>query len=156
MGVSVETAVIDTSYINKLRLEGQDIPRATFEASMVRLRPIMMTALVACLGLLPAAFSHGIGSDSSGPLPSSLWRPGLKIVSRPHRESRPVPNGGPQRRRAPGLTQALDTASMNEQMAVVIRRSPVDPYNRRGRSLPCARLLQRAIYIRDRDSQKRA
>ena len=67
MGVSVETAVIDTSYINKLRQEGQDIPQATFEASMVRLRPIMMTALVACLGLLPAAFSHGIGSDSQRP-----------------------------------------------------------------------------------------
>jgi cobalt-zinc-cadmium resistance protein CzcA len=67
MGVSVETAVIDTSYINKLRLEGQGIRKATFEASMVRLRPIMMTALVACLGLLPAALSHGIGSDSQRP-----------------------------------------------------------------------------------------
>lgn len=67
MGVSVETAVIDTSYINKLRLEGQNIRNATFEASMVRLRPIMMTALVACLGLLPAALSHGIGSDSQRP-----------------------------------------------------------------------------------------
>jgi cobalt-zinc-cadmium resistance protein CzcA len=67
MGVSVETAVIDTSYINKLRLEGLEIAEATFEASMVRLRPIMMTALVACLGLLPAALSHGIGSDSQRP-----------------------------------------------------------------------------------------
>lgn len=67
MGVSVETAVIDASYINKLRLEGQEIRKATFEASMVRLRPIMMTALVACLGLLPAAFSNGIGSDSQRP-----------------------------------------------------------------------------------------
>jgi heavy metal efflux system protein len=67
MGVSVETAVIDTSYINKLRLEGYDIRHATFEASMVRLRPIMMTALVACLGLLPAALSHGIGSDTQRP-----------------------------------------------------------------------------------------
>src|SRR6202167_5376781 len=57
MGVSVETAVIDVSYINKLRLEGQDIERATFQASLVRFRPIMMTALVACLGLLPAALS---------------------------------------------------------------------------------------------------
>src|SRR6202008_1718846 len=63
MGVSVETAVIDVSYINKLRLEGQAIARATFEASLVRLRPIMMTALVACLGLLPAAMSTGVGSD---------------------------------------------------------------------------------------------
>jgi len=67
MGVSVETAVIDVSYINKLRLEGYDIRHATFEASMVRLRPIMMTALVACLGLLPAALSHGIGSDTQRP-----------------------------------------------------------------------------------------
>jgi len=67
MGVSVETAVIDVSYINKLRLGGQDIRNATYEASMVRLRPIMMTALVACLGLLPAALSHGIGSDTQRP-----------------------------------------------------------------------------------------
>jgi len=67
MGVSTETAVIDVSYINKLRLEGQSIHRATYEASLVRLRPIMMTALVACLGLLPAALSTGIGSDSQKP-----------------------------------------------------------------------------------------
>jgi cobalt-zinc-cadmium resistance protein CzcA len=67
MGVSVETAVIDTSYINKLRLEGRDILNATYEASLVRFRPIMMTALVACLGLLPAALSTGIGSDSQKP-----------------------------------------------------------------------------------------
>src|ERR1700728_2531440 len=67
MGVSVETAVIDVSYINKLRLEGQDIERATFQASLVRFRPIMMTALVACLGLLPAALSTVIGSDSQKP-----------------------------------------------------------------------------------------
>jgi cobalt-zinc-cadmium resistance protein CzcA len=67
MGVSVETAVIDVSYINKLRLEGHGIRHAAFEASVVRLRPIMMTALVACLGLLPAALSHGIGSDTQRP-----------------------------------------------------------------------------------------
>ena len=67
MGVSVETSVIDVSYINKLRLQGSEIRMATFEASLVRLRPIMMTALVACLGLLPAALSTGIGSDSQKP-----------------------------------------------------------------------------------------
>jgi heavy metal efflux system protein len=68
MGVSVETAVILVSYINKLRLEeGMSIREATYEASLLRLRPIMMTALVACLGLLPAALSHGIGSDSQRP-----------------------------------------------------------------------------------------
>jgi cobalt-zinc-cadmium resistance protein CzcA len=67
LGVSVETAVILVSYINKLRLEGMDIRSATREASLLRLRPIMMTALVACLGLLPAALSTGIGSDSQKP-----------------------------------------------------------------------------------------
>jgi cobalt-zinc-cadmium resistance protein CzcA len=67
MGVSVETAVILVSYINKLRLEKMDIRSATREASLLRLRPIMMTALVACLGLLPAALSSAIGSDSQKP-----------------------------------------------------------------------------------------
>jgi len=68
LGVSVETAVILVSYINKLRLEsGLDIRNATREASLLRLRPIMMTALVACLGLLPAAMSTGIGSDTQKP-----------------------------------------------------------------------------------------
>jgi cobalt-zinc-cadmium resistance protein CzcA len=67
IGVSVETAVILVSYINKLRLEGMDIRTATREASLIRLRPIMMTALVACLGLLPAALSTGIGSDTQKP-----------------------------------------------------------------------------------------
>ncbi|MGH9775603.1 MAG: efflux RND transporter permease subunit [Candidatus Acidiferrales bacterium] len=67
MGVSVETAVILVSYINKLRLEGKGIREATLDASLLRLRPIMMTALVACLGLLPAALSTGIGSDTQKP-----------------------------------------------------------------------------------------
>jgi cobalt-zinc-cadmium resistance protein CzcA len=67
MGVAVQTSVILYSFINKLRLEGKDIITATHEASLLRLRPIMMTALVACLGLLPAAISTGIGSDSQKP-----------------------------------------------------------------------------------------
>ncbi len=67
LGVSVETAVILVSYINKLRQEGLGIRAATREASLLRLRPIMMTALVACLGLLPAALSTGIGSDTQKP-----------------------------------------------------------------------------------------
>jgi cobalt-zinc-cadmium resistance protein CzcA len=67
MGVSVETAVILVSYINKLRLENKDIRTATREASLLRLRPIVMTAMVACLGLLPAALSTGIGSDTQKP-----------------------------------------------------------------------------------------
>ncbi len=67
LGVSVQTAVILVSYINKLRLEGRTIRQATQEASLLRLRPIMMTALVACLGLLPAAMSTGVGSDTQKP-----------------------------------------------------------------------------------------
>jgi cobalt-zinc-cadmium resistance protein CzcA len=67
MGVAVQTSVILYSFINKLRLEGKDIATATLEASLLRLRPIMMTALVACFGLLPAAISTGIGSDSQKP-----------------------------------------------------------------------------------------
>jgi cobalt-zinc-cadmium resistance protein CzcA len=67
LGVSVETAVILVSYINKLRLEGKSIREATLSASLLRLRPIMMTALVACLGLLPAAMSTGVGSDTQKP-----------------------------------------------------------------------------------------
>ncbi len=67
MGVSTEMAVVLYSYINKLRLEGKGIREATHQAALLRLRPIMMTALVACLGLLPAALSHGIGSDTQRP-----------------------------------------------------------------------------------------
>jgi cobalt-zinc-cadmium resistance protein CzcA len=67
MGVAVQTSVILYSFINKLRLEGLTIYEATLEASVLRLRPIMMTALVACFGLLPAAISTGIGSDSQKP-----------------------------------------------------------------------------------------
>ena len=67
MGVAVQTSVILYSFINKLRLAGKSIVTATLEASLLRLRPIMMTALVACLGLLPAAMSTGIGSDSQKP-----------------------------------------------------------------------------------------
>ena len=67
MGVAVQTSVILYSFINKLRLEGKDIFTATHDAALLRLRPILMTALVACLGLLPAAMSTGIGSDSQKP-----------------------------------------------------------------------------------------
>ncbi|MGA8027229.1 MAG: CusA/CzcA family heavy metal efflux RND transporter [Bryobacteraceae bacterium] len=67
MGLAVQTSVILYSFINKLRLEGKDPMTATLEASVLRLRPIAMTALVACLGLLPAAMSTGIGSDSQRP-----------------------------------------------------------------------------------------
>lgn len=67
LGVSVQTAVVYISCANELRLGGMGIPEATREAALLRLRPIMMTALVAALGLLPAAISTGVGSDSQRP-----------------------------------------------------------------------------------------
>jgi cobalt-zinc-cadmium resistance protein CzcA len=67
-GVSVQTGVILVAYINELRAEGVPLDLAIERAADLRLRPIMMTALVATLGLLPAALSTGIGSDSQKPL----------------------------------------------------------------------------------------
>jgi cobalt-zinc-cadmium resistance protein CzcA len=66
-GVSVQTGVIMVEYINQLRARGMSITEAAVEGATRRLRPIMMTMLVATLGLLPAALSHDIGSDSQRP-----------------------------------------------------------------------------------------
>ena len=66
-GVSVQSGIIMLEYINQLRARGNSIETAAVEGAVVRLRPIMMTMLVATLGLLPAAVSHGIGSDSQRP-----------------------------------------------------------------------------------------
>jgi heavy metal efflux system protein len=66
-GVSVQTGVIMLEYINQLRARGHSIEESAVEGAVLRLRPIMMTMLVATLGLLPAAMSHGIGSDSQRP-----------------------------------------------------------------------------------------
>ncbi|HTC46613.1 MAG TPA: CusA/CzcA family heavy metal efflux RND transporter [Candidatus Aquilonibacter sp.] len=66
-GVSVQTGVIMLEYINQLRARRFTIEDAAVEGAVLRLRPIMMTMLVATLGLLPAALSHAIGSDSQRP-----------------------------------------------------------------------------------------
>ncbi|HEY1986034.1 MAG TPA: CusA/CzcA family heavy metal efflux RND transporter [Terracidiphilus sp.] len=74
-GVSVQTGVIMIEFINQLRARrkgmeessGRHIVEAAVEGAVLRLRPIMMTMLVATLGLLPAALSHAIGSDSQRP-----------------------------------------------------------------------------------------
>lgn len=66
-GVSVQVGVIMLEYINQLRARGHTIEDAAIEGAVLRLRPIMMTMLVATLGLLPAAMSHAIGSDSQRP-----------------------------------------------------------------------------------------
>ncbi len=66
-GVSVQVGVIMVEYINQLRVRGHTIMDSALQGAILRLRPIMMTMLVAMLGLLPAATSHGIGSDSQRP-----------------------------------------------------------------------------------------
>jgi heavy metal efflux system protein len=66
-GVSVQTAVVYISYVNELRRSGTDLAVAIREGALLRLRPIMMTALVAALGLLPAALATGVGTDTQRP-----------------------------------------------------------------------------------------
>ena len=66
-GVSVLTAVVYISYVNELRRDGMAMAEAIREGAILRLRPIMMTALVASFGLLPAALASGVGTDSQRP-----------------------------------------------------------------------------------------
>jgi cobalt-zinc-cadmium resistance protein CzcA len=66
-GVSVQTGVIMLECINQMRAQGHSVESAALEGAVIRLRPILMTMMVATLGLLPAALSHGIGSDSQRP-----------------------------------------------------------------------------------------
>jgi cobalt-zinc-cadmium resistance protein CzcA len=66
-GVSVQTALVYISYVNELRLAGTALGPAIREGAILRLRPIMMTALVAALGLLPAAIATGVGTDTQRP-----------------------------------------------------------------------------------------
>ncbi|OOG36236.1 metal transporter [Rhodanobacter sp. C05] len=66
-GVSVQTAVVYISYVNELRRGGTTLNEAIREGAILRLRPIMMTALVAALGLLPAALATGVGTDTQKP-----------------------------------------------------------------------------------------
>ena len=66
-GVSVQTGIIMQECINQMRTHGLPVREAALEGAVLRLRPIMMTMIVATLGLMPAALSHGIGSDSQRP-----------------------------------------------------------------------------------------
>ena len=102
----MQTAVVYISYVNELRLAGTPLAEAIREGAILRLRPIMMTALVAALGLLPAALATGVGTDSQRPF-------ALVIVSglaRPPADQR-LPDavalraGGPAGRPAGGVTR---------------------------------------------------
>jgi cobalt-zinc-cadmium resistance protein CzcA len=67
-GVSVMNGILVLSYFNQLRQQGMGPVEAMREAAEKRMRPMLMTALSACIGLVPAAFSHGIGSEVQRPL----------------------------------------------------------------------------------------
>jgi heavy metal efflux system protein len=67
-GVSVMNGILIISYYNELKASGTDTIEAMFHAGSQRMRPMLMTALSACIGLLPAAVSTGIGSQVQRPL----------------------------------------------------------------------------------------
>jgi cobalt-zinc-cadmium resistance protein CzcA len=106
-GVSVQTGVIMLEYINQMRVRGHTVEDAAVDGAVLRLRPIMMTMLVATLGLLPAALSHGIGSDSQRPFAivivgglvgalflSIFLLPTLYVWVAGNRDKLPEPEGG--------------------------------------------------------------
>jgi cobalt-zinc-cadmium resistance protein CzcA len=66
-GVSAQTAIVYISYVNELRRGGGDVAVAIRQGAILRLRPIMMTALVAAVGLLPVALATGVGTDTQRP-----------------------------------------------------------------------------------------
>ena len=68
LGVSVMDGILILSYFKELRVAGQSAEDAIYNAYIHRMRPLLMTALSACIGLLPAALSHGIGSQVQRPL----------------------------------------------------------------------------------------
>lgn len=68
LGVSVMHGILMFTYYNTLRIDGLPAAEAIYYAAERRMRPMLMTALSACIGLLPAALSHGIGSQVQRPL----------------------------------------------------------------------------------------
>ncbi|MCL4555991.1 MAG: CusA/CzcA family heavy metal efflux RND transporter [Gammaproteobacteria bacterium] len=66
-GIAVQNGVVMMEYINYLRASGEDALLAIQEGAKARLRPVLMTALMAILGLLPAAVSTGVGAEATRP-----------------------------------------------------------------------------------------
>lgn len=67
-GIAVQDGLLVVSYFQHLRADGHDLETAAHDAGATRLRPVLMTTIVAIMGLLPAAISHGIGSETQKPL----------------------------------------------------------------------------------------
>ena len=68
IGVAIQNGIIMISHINHLRARGNNLRRAVIEGASHRMRPVLLTASVAVLGLFPASISTGIGSDVQRPL----------------------------------------------------------------------------------------
>jgi cobalt-zinc-cadmium resistance protein CzcA len=67
-GVAVLNGVVMVSFINQLRRSGKSVDAAIMEGAITRLRPVLMTALVAALGFVPMALAHGRGAEVQKPL----------------------------------------------------------------------------------------
>jgi len=67
-GVAVLNGLVMVSYINQLRQEGASLDHAILQGSLTRLRPVLMTALVASLGFVPMALATGTGAEMQKPL----------------------------------------------------------------------------------------
>ena len=67
-GVAVLNGIVMISFINKLRIEGNPLDKAILHGSITRLRPVLMTALVASLGFVPMALATGTGAEVQRPL----------------------------------------------------------------------------------------
>jgi cobalt-zinc-cadmium resistance protein CzcA len=67
-GVAVLNGVVLVTYINQVRAEGVDVQEAVIRGTLLRLRPVLMTALVASLGLVPLLLARGAGSEIQRPL----------------------------------------------------------------------------------------
>jgi heavy metal efflux system protein len=108
-GIAVQDALLMVSYFQQLRVAGKSIEGAAREASEKRFRPVLMTTLVATLGLTPAALSHGIGSESQKPLAivviggslvlavlTRLLQPPLMVVAHRWQEGRNARKAAPE------------------------------------------------------------
>jgi cobalt-zinc-cadmium resistance protein CzcA len=103
-GVAVLNGLVMVSFIRRLRETQPDLERAVVEGAMVRLRPVLMTALVAALGFVPMALNTGIGSEVQRPLATVviggivsstlltlLVLPALYVLAHRRRAWRPAP-----------------------------------------------------------------
>lgn len=66
-GIAVMNGILLVSFVNELRREGMPMAQAVYHGAMTRMRPVLMTASIAAVGLLPAAFSNEIGSQTQKP-----------------------------------------------------------------------------------------